>query len=85
MIDLNNLTIKKAHQDIKSGKYSCVDLANAYLNEIKSKNRDINAYLEIFDDVIEQAQESDKRFKEGTATLLTGSCKRIGDASLISS
>lgn len=83
MIDLNNLTIKKAHEEIKSGKYSCVDLANVYLNEIKLKNKDINAYLEVFEDVIGQAQEADKRFKDGTATLLTGIPFAIKDNILI--
>jgi aspartyl-tRNA(Asn)/glutamyl-tRNA(Gln) amidotransferase subunit A len=72
MIDLSTLTIKKAHEDMKNGKYSAVDLANAYLAEISKKNKEINAYLEVFSDVIEQATEADKRFKDGTATLLTG-------------
>ena len=38
MIDLNNLTIKKAHEAMKAGQYTAVDLANAYLSEIKNKN-----------------------------------------------
>lgn len=72
MIDLSSLTIKKAHNDIKSGKYSAVDLAQAYLSEINKNNKEINAYLEVFSDVIEQAKEADKRFSNGTATELTG-------------
>ena len=83
MIDLKSLTIKKAHEDIKGGKYSAVDLAKAYLDEINKKNKEINAYLEVFSDVIEQAKQADERFKNGTATLLTGIPFAIKDNILI--
>jgi aspartyl-tRNA(Asn)/glutamyl-tRNA(Gln) amidotransferase subunit A len=83
MIDLSKLTITKAHDDLKSGKYSAVDLAQAYLDEITKKNEEINAYLEVFSDVIEQAKEADKRFKDGTATILTGIPFAIKDNILI--
>lgn len=83
MIDLSNLTIKKAHDDMKSGVYTAVDLANAYLEEIKKNDTDIHAYLEVFDDVINQAKEADKRFKDGTASILTGIPFGIKDNILI--
>lgn len=83
MIDLKSITIKSAHEDIKSGKYSAVDLAKAYLNEINKKNKEINAYLEVFSDVLEQAKQADERFKNGTATLLTGIPFAIKDNILI--
>ncbi len=83
MIDLKNLTIEKAHKDLKDKKYSCVDLANACLNEIKNKNKEINAYLEVYNDVLKQAKEADKRFENGTATVLTGIPFAIKDNILI--
>ena len=83
MIDIKSLTIKKAHEDIKGGKYSAVDLAKAYLDEINKKNKEINAYLEVFDDVLEQAKQADERFKNGTAILLTGIPFAIKDNILI--
>ncbi len=83
MIDLKSLTIKKAHEAMKSGEYTAVDLANAYLSEIKNKNGEINAYLEVFSDVIAQAEEADRRFKDGTATLLTGIPFAVKDNILI--
>lgn len=83
MIDLTTLTIKKAHEAMKSGTYSAVDLAQAYLDEIKKKDGDIHAYLEVFSDVIEQAKAADARFKDGTATLLTGIPFAIKDNILI--
>lgn len=83
MIDLRNLTIKQAHADMKAGKYTAVELAHAYTENIKEKNGEINAYLEVFSDVEEQARNADKRFKEGTATELTGIPFAIKDNILI--
>ncbi len=83
MIDLKNLTIEKAHESLLKGEFTCSDLANAYLKEIAAKNTDINAYLEIYDDVIAQAEAADKRFKEGSATLLTGIPFAVKDNILI--
>jgi aspartyl-tRNA(Asn)/glutamyl-tRNA(Gln) amidotransferase subunit A len=83
MIDITTLTIKKAHEALKAGTYSAVDLAQAYLDEIKKREKDIHAYLEVFSDVIEQAEVADARFKDGTATLLTGIPFAIKDNILI--
>ena len=44
-IDLANLTINKAHTAMKNGDFSAVDLAQAYLDVISKKNKEINAYL----------------------------------------
>lgn len=82
-IDLKSLTITNAHEAMKKGDFSAVDLAQAYLDEIKKKNVDLNAYLEVYSDVIEQAKEADKRFKAGMATTLTGIPFAIKDNILI--
>lgn len=71
-IDLKNLTIEKVHKDIKEGKYTCLDLVKAYLEVVKEKNKELNAYLEIYEDAISQAEEAQKRFTNNTAELLTG-------------
>jgi len=71
-IDLKNLTIEKAHESFKGGVYSVRDLVDAYLDIIKEKNGEINAYLEVFKDIDEQVKKSQKMFVEGTATLMTG-------------
>lgn len=71
MIDLENLTIEKAHESLKNGEYTVTDLVNAYQEVIKEKNKDINAYLEVFD-VKEQVEKAEDMFKNGTATLMTG-------------
>lgn len=74
-IDLKNLTIRKAHEVMKAGEFSSRELTQAYLDVIKEKNNNINAYLPftIFEEnALKQADEADKRFKDGTAELLTG-------------
>lgn len=72
MIDLKNLTIEKAHQAFKNKEFTCVELAQEYLKIIKEKNSEINAYLEVYNDVLEQAKLADEKFADGSATLMTG-------------
>lgn len=73
MIDLSKLDIKKAHEGLVNGDFSAVDLAKACVKNIEEKNEDINAYLEIYDDALKQAEEADKRLKEkANVTELTG-------------
>ena len=37
MIDLKNLTIEKAHKSLSKGEYTCRELVEAYLKNIKEK------------------------------------------------
>lgn len=82
-IDLAGLTIEKAHTALVKGDFTAVELAQAYLDVIKEKNKEINAYLEIYDDVIKQAEVADKIIKAGKATTLTGIPFAIKDNILI--
>ncbi|MFA6257382.1 MAG: Asp-tRNA(Asn)/Glu-tRNA(Gln) amidotransferase subunit GatA [Candidatus Paceibacterota bacterium] len=72
MIDLKNLTIEKAHESFKKGEYTSRHLVEEYLKVIKEKNTELNAYLEVYEDVLAQADQADKKFKDGTASELTG-------------
>ena len=54
-IDLSSLTIKKAHDHFMKGDFTAVELTQAYLDEIKKKNEDLNAYREVFDDARDAA------------------------------
>ena len=72
MIDLENLTIKKAHVALEKGEYSVRELVDAYLAEIEKKNDELNAYLHLFDDIDERVEIAQRMFDEGKATLLTG-------------
>jgi len=59
-IDLKNLTIRKASDALKRGDFTVRELAQAYLDEIKKRNPSVNAYLEIYDDILAQADEAQK-------------------------
>lgn len=72
MIDLKDLTIEGAHEALKRGDFTCQELAETYLGNIKKDNGELNLYLEVFQDVLAQAEEAGKRFKENTDELLTG-------------
>lgn len=72
-IDLKNLTIAKAVTGLKAGEFTSVDLVQAYLNNIELKNKDLNAYLEVFADASEQAKQADALRASGAKVgLLTG-------------
>jgi aspartyl-tRNA(Asn)/glutamyl-tRNA(Gln) amidotransferase subunit A len=83
MIDLTTLTISRAATHLKNKDFSAVDLATAYLDVIKKENPDLNAYLEVYDDVIKQAEEADEILASGKGTLLTGIPFAIKDNILI--
>ncbi|MCR4311514.1 MAG: Asp-tRNA(Asn)/Glu-tRNA(Gln) amidotransferase subunit GatA [Candidatus Taylorbacteria bacterium] len=82
-IDLTKLTIETAHEHLMKGDFTAVELAKAYLDEIGKKNKELNAYLEVFDDVLEQAALADTKIKEGKAQMLTGIPLGVKDNILI--
>lgn len=71
-INLKELTIKKAHEKLIAGEFTARELAESYLENIQLRNKDINAYLEVYNDVLAQADAADAKIKNGTATPLTG-------------
>lgn len=71
-INLKDLSIKKAHDSLLKGEFTVSELVEAYLDVIKEKNGEINAYLEIYTDVLEQTKKAEEMFRDGTATLMTG-------------
>jgi aspartyl-tRNA(Asn)/glutamyl-tRNA(Gln) amidotransferase subunit A len=83
MIDIKNLTIKKANEMIQKGELTSVDLISACLKNIEAKNKELNIFLEVFDDALEQAKKADERIKNGNSTKLTGIPIAIKDNMLI--
>ena len=59
-MSLNNLTIKKARKLLTDKEISARELTAYYLKNIEEKNKDINAYLEVFDDALNKAEKLDK-------------------------
>lgn len=82
-IDLKTLTIKKAHEYLSKGDISAVELSESYLKNIDAQNGNINAYLEIFDDVKEQANNAQKFLENKKGNVLTGIPLAIKDNILI--
>ncbi|MFA6272995.1 MAG: Asp-tRNA(Asn)/Glu-tRNA(Gln) amidotransferase subunit GatA [Candidatus Paceibacterota bacterium] len=82
-IDLEKLTIKKAHDALLKKEFSARDLTEAYLAEIDKKNSGLNAYLEVFADALEQAGAADEKIKKGEVGVLTGIPLAIKDNILI--
>ncbi len=81
MIDLSSLTIKKAHEALVRGEYTVRELVNAYLDEIRARDGDIHAYLEVYEDVMAQADEAQKKVSAGN--LLAGIPMAIKDNMLL--
>ncbi|MFQ3229935.1 Asp-tRNA(Asn)/Glu-tRNA(Gln) amidotransferase subunit GatA [Reinekea sp.] len=68
-----NKTLKQLSDDLHSGKYSSVELTQSYLDAIKAKDSDLNAYVTVTDEIaLAQAAEADKQLKAGNAGPLTG-------------
>ena len=66
IVGLNELTIKQSAEGLRKKEFSSVELTKAVLGVIKKKDKDINAYLEIIDDLaLEQAAEADRKLAEG--------------------
>ncbi len=82
-INLKDLTIRKAHEAMIRGDFTSVELTEACIAEIKSKNKEINATLEIYQDALDMAKEADVRIKSGKAGLLTGIPCAVKDNILI--
>ncbi|OHA17087.1 MAG: glutaminyl-tRNA synthase (glutamine-hydrolyzing) subunit A [Candidatus Taylorbacteria bacterium RIFCSPLOWO2_12_FULL_43_20] len=82
-IDLKNLTIQKASDHMKRGDFGALDLAEQYVKVIADNNAGINCYLEMFDDIGDQAKAAQKMIDDGTATLLTGIPIAVKDNILI--
>ncbi len=82
-MDLTELTIKQAHEGLKNGDFTSVDLTKAYLENIRKFDKEINAYLFVDEDgAIEQAKNADEKIKSGIFSELTGIPCAIKDAIL---
>jgi aspartyl-tRNA(Asn)/glutamyl-tRNA(Gln) amidotransferase subunit A len=73
-MDISGLTIEKAHQGLKDKKFSCRELAGAYLENAKGKNDDLNIYITLTEEeALKQADAVDEKIRQGKETgLLEG-------------
>ena len=66
VINIAKLTIGEAGELLHSGAISSRELLEMHRAEIKKSNNSLNAYLEIFEDAYEAAEDSDVRLKQGS-------------------
>jgi len=83
MINTETLTIAATHAHLTNGDFSVKELAAAYESTIEKKNPDINAVIEVYDDIAAQTKAAQQRFSDKTATVLTGVPLAIKDNILI--
>src|SRR3989339_1369502 len=83
MSELSNLTIQKARTLLDSKELGAVELAKFYLENINDKNKELNVFLEVYDDVLKNAEEAQKVIDAGGAGELTGIPLAIKDNILI--
>lgn len=78
---LNQLTIVQAHEGLKNGDFSSVDLTQACLKRIKERNEIINAFITVTEDLaLEEAKKADKMIEDGKQQMLTGIPFSVKDA-----
>ncbi len=72
-MELYELGLKEAADQIKAGKITSVELTKSYLDRIASRNEEMKAYITVCaDKALEMAAESDKRVKNGNPRLIEG-------------
>ena len=85
MPDISKLSIKSARIALQKKEFSARELTGASLDAIKEKDSGLHAFLEVFDDVLEQADETDKKIANGENLPLLGIPIAIKDNMLVES
>ncbi len=71
-IELTTMTIQSAHEALVRGDFTSRALTEAVLEVIAAKNPEINAFAEVFDDALAQADAADARLARGERAPLLG-------------
>jgi aspartyl-tRNA(Asn)/glutamyl-tRNA(Gln) amidotransferase subunit A len=82
-MDTTILTIQKARTLLDTKEVSARELAEAYLATIATRDPEIHAFLEVYDDVRAQAEEADARIARGERAPLLGIPLAIKDNILV--
>ncbi|MBU0596562.1 Asp-tRNA(Asn)/Glu-tRNA(Gln) amidotransferase subunit GatA [Patescibacteria group bacterium] len=78
---LNELTIKQAREGLDAKEFSSVELTMACLDRIKKRNKKINAFITVTEELaLQEAEKADKQIKQKKQTILTGIPFSIKDA-----
>lgn len=72
-------TLQKAKGAILSGEATLAEIVSYFLNNIEKKNREVNAVVEVFQDIDQQIATVEKRLKNGEDLPLLGCVATIKD------
>ena len=76
----NYLRYSEIRSDLELGKISCVQLVAYYLKNIREKDGEIHAFLEVFEsEALTRAEQIDLKIQQGTAGQLAGMVIGIKD------
>ncbi len=82
--DLTKLTLKQAHDGLKKGEFSSLELTQAFFKKIEEKDKEIKAFISLMEEsALEQAKVADEMIKKGNISVLTGIPCAIKDSILI--
>ncbi|MES2014201.1 MAG: Asp-tRNA(Asn)/Glu-tRNA(Gln) amidotransferase subunit GatA [Patescibacteria group bacterium] len=84
-MDLTELSVKELGEGYRARTFSVVDVVKAHLTRIEKENGALNAYVEVFDDTLKEAERADALFAKGgsDAHLLAGIPIAVKDNILI--
>lgn len=82
-MDIAGLTIRKARALLESGEVSAHELAQAHLVSIQKQDDGLHAFLEVYDDVLAQADVADRKRATGDTHPLLGIPLAVKDNILI--
>lgn len=80
IVSYNYSSLSEVQADLRAGVVSCRQLVTYYLENIKEKNPDLNAFLAVYDEEARQrAEEIDQKIAAGIAGRLAGMVIGIKD------
>ena len=77
-MDFQTLDYTSLRQNIVKRQISCVELTQAFLNDIEA-NRGLNAFITVFEHAVQRAAEIDRKIADGTAGALAGLVMGVKD------
>jgi aspartyl-tRNA(Asn)/glutamyl-tRNA(Gln) amidotransferase subunit A len=70
--DITKKSVQELQERMEKGELTSEALVSAYLEEIKKRDGDIHAFLEVYDDALAQAKDADARRASGEKGALLG-------------
>jgi len=83
MIDVTKLTLASAAKALQQKEFTARQLTEAHLQMAQTRNPELFAYLELFDDALAMADAADTLLRAGRGTALTGIPLAVKDNILI--